>query len=101
GIRGGNVTGVQTCALPIYLGHMLRSAANEVIDLASLFRTFEMINPREAGHAQAGGQATSPVSRPSDARVTKVDEAPAQTSHHRKNGRAACRERIESIRGKS
>jgi uncharacterized LabA/DUF88 family protein len=74
---------VEVASVAANLGHILRSAANDVIDLAPLFRTFEMINPREAGHAQAGGQATSPVSRPSDARVTKVHEAPAQTSHDR------------------
>ena len=91
---------VEVASVAANLGHMLRSAANEVIDLASLFRTFEMINPREAGHAQAGGQATSPVSRPSDARVTKVDEAPAQTSHHRTQSASGRRRRRPRFRPK-
>jgi len=91
---------VEVASVAANLGHMLRSAANEVIDLASLFRTFEMINPREAGHAQAGGQATSPVSRPSDARVTKVHEAPSQTSHHRTQSASGGRRRRPRFRPK-
>ncbi len=91
---------VEVASVAANLGHMLRSAANEVIDLASLFRTFEMINPREAGHAQAGGQATSPVSRPSDSRVTKVHEAPAQTSHHRTQSASGRRRRRPRFRPK-
>jgi uncharacterized LabA/DUF88 family protein len=71
---------VEVASVAANLGHMLRSAANEVIDLAPLFRTFEMINPREAGHAQPSAQAASSVPRPRDAQVAKVHEAPAQTS---------------------
>jgi uncharacterized LabA/DUF88 family protein len=74
---------VEVASVAANLGHMLRSAANEVIDLAQLFRTFEMVLPREAGHVRTGAQATSPVSGPRDTRMTKVDDAPAQTSHHR------------------
>src|SRR6266704_6588731 len=91
---------VEVASVAANLGNTLRSAANAVIDLASLFRTFEMINPREAGHAQAGGQATSPVSRPSDARVTKGHDAPAQTSHHRTQSASGGRRRRPRFRPK-
>src|SRR5499433_3754149 len=47
---------VEVASVAANLGHILRSAANDVIDLASLFRTFEMINTREAGRAREGGQ---------------------------------------------
>src|SRR6195256_5412106 len=43
GIRG------EVASVAANLGHTLRSAANHVIDLAALFRTFEIINTREAG----------------------------------------------------
>src|SRR5213080_1898158 len=35
---------VEVASVAANLGHMLRSAANDLIDLAPLFRTFEMIN---------------------------------------------------------
>ena len=38
------------------LGNILRSAANDVIDLAPLFRTFDIINPPDMGRAWAGDQ---------------------------------------------
>src|SRR5215216_3175797 len=47
---------VEVASVAANLGHMLRSAANEVIDLAQLFRTFEMINTGEAEQAQVSGQ---------------------------------------------
>src|ERR1700741_2116269 len=74
---------VEVASVAQNLGNILRSAANEVIDLASLFRTFEMIKPREPRHAQPSAQAATSVPRPRDARVAKVHDAPAQTSHHR------------------
>src|SRR6476660_3192686 len=40
---------VEVASVAANLGHILRSAANEVIDLSGLFRTFEMINAREPG----------------------------------------------------
>jgi len=52
-----------------------------VIDLAPLFRTFEIMNTREAGSARVGGQAAGPLPQARDARVTKVQDAPAQTPH--------------------
>ena len=73
---------VEVASVAANLGHILRSAANDVIDLTALFRTFEMINTREAGRAPAG-QAFRSSARAGDARVTNVQDAPAQVSHHR------------------
>ena len=74
---------VEVASVAANLGHILRSAANDVIDLTALFRTFEMINAREPGRAPAGGQAARSPARAGDARVTNVQDAPAQVSHHR------------------
>ena len=74
---------VEVASVAANLGHILRSAANDVIDLASLFRTFEMINTREAGRAREAGQAVRSLARARDERVTNVQDAPAQISHHR------------------
>jgi uncharacterized LabA/DUF88 family protein len=70
---------VEVASVAANLGHTLRSAANHVIDLAALFRTFEIINTREAGRASVGGQAARSVARAQDARVTEAQDAPAQT----------------------
>src|SRR5437588_12156242 len=74
---------VEVASVAANLGNILRSAANDVIDLAGLFRTFEISTPREPRHLEPSAQAASPVPRPRDARVAKVHDAPAQTSHHR------------------
>src|ERR1700741_970559 len=74
---------VEVASVAANLGNILRSAANEVIDLAGLFRTFEISAPREPRHAQPSAQAASSVPRPPDAQVAKVHDAPAQPSHHR------------------
>ena len=74
---------VEVASVAANLGNILRSAANEVIDLAGLFRTFEIINTREQGPAPASGQAARAPARSGDAPVTKVQDAPAQTSQHR------------------
>ena len=72
---------VEVASVAANLGHLLRSAANDVIDLGPLFRTFEMVNTRENGQAQlAGPQARLPAQAP-DARVTKTQDAPAQIAH--------------------
>jgi uncharacterized LabA/DUF88 family protein len=47
---------VEVASVSQNLGNILRSAANEVIDLAPLFRTFEMIQPP----AQTPARATPP-----------------------------------------
>src|SRR3954463_13677775 len=39
---------VEVASVAQNLGHMLRSAANDVIDLAPLFRTFEMVKPPDS-----------------------------------------------------
>src|SRR5713101_3484910 len=74
---------VEVASVAANLGHILRSAANDVIDLSGLFRTFEMINAREPGRTPPGGQAARLPAQAGDAQVTKVQEAPAQVSHHR------------------
>jgi len=74
---------VEVASVAANLGNILRSAASDVIDLSALFRTFEMINTREAGRTPPAGQAARSPARTGDARVTKVQDAPAQISHHR------------------
>src|SRR6267154_5320159 len=74
---------VEVASVSANLGHTLRSAANDVIDLSGLFRTFEMINTREPGRTPLGGQAARSPARAGDARVTKVQDAPAEISPHR------------------
>jgi uncharacterized LabA/DUF88 family protein len=70
---------VEVASVAANLGHILRSAANDVIDLAGLFRTFEIISPRDSGRAPVGGQATRSQPRVPNERVTKVQDAPAPT----------------------
>src|SRR5881296_1150319 len=48
---------VEVASVAANLGNILRSAANDVIDLAGLFRTFEISTPREPRHAQPSAQA--------------------------------------------
>src|SRR6201981_3645403 len=67
---------VEVASVAANLGHILRSAANHVIDLAGLFRTFEITNTRDAGRAPGGGPVRSPA-RAEDARVGNVQAAPA------------------------
>ncbi len=61
---------VEVASVAQNLGHTLRSAANEVIDLAPLFRTFEMMKIQDSGPARSptasGGQrGRRPRFRPS------------------------------------
>jgi uncharacterized LabA/DUF88 family protein len=72
---------VEVASVAANLGNMLRSAANDVIELAPLFRTFEIMNTREAGRARVGGQAARSLARARDERVTKGQDAPAPISH--------------------
>src|SRR6476620_8630936 len=72
---------VEVASVAANLGHTLRSAANDVIDLTGLFRTFEMIIAREPGRAPASGHVTRAPAPSEDARVTQ--DAPAQISRHR------------------
>src|SRR5205807_5054302 len=48
---------VEVASVAQNLGSTLKSTANEVIDLAGLFRTFEIINAREPGRASASDHA--------------------------------------------
>ena len=72
---------VEVASVAANLGHILRSAANDVIDLAGLFRTFEIINAREPGRPPASGHIARAPAQSGDARVTQ--DAPAQISHRR------------------
>jgi uncharacterized LabA/DUF88 family protein len=72
---------VEVASVAANLGNILRSAANDVIDLAPLFRTFEIMNTRDAGRARVGGQATRSLARAGDERATKVQDAPPPESH--------------------
>src|SRR2546422_11767440 len=72
---------VEVASVAANLGNILRSAANDVIDLAPLFRTFEIMNTRDAGRARVGGQAARSLARARDERVTKVQDASAPISH--------------------
>ncbi len=51
---------VEVASVSANLGNILRSAANEVIDLAPLFRTFEIKTVQDAGTAGTESNATSP-----------------------------------------
>src|SRR5215467_2296877 len=66
---------VEVASVTANLGNILRSAANEVIDLAGLFRTFEIINPRDVGRAPSRGQATDSPAPAQDERPTEVQDA--------------------------
>jgi NYN domain-containing protein len=88
---------VEVASVAANLGNILRSAANNVVDLAPLFRTFEMIDTREARRAPAGDQpARSPV-RARDVRMSNVQDAPAQISHHRTHQQRRPRPRFRPI----
>ena len=71
---------VEVASVAANLGHILRSAANEVIDLSPLFRTFEIMNTRDAGPRRVGEAARSLVGAP-DERASKVQETPTPKSH--------------------
>ncbi len=84
---------VEVASVAANLGNILRSAANDVIDLASLFRTFEIMSPSDAGRARVGGQAARSLARAPDARVTKVQDAPAPVSHQTQSASGGRRRR--------
>jgi uncharacterized LabA/DUF88 family protein len=84
---------VEVASVGANLGNILRSAANDVIDLAPLFRTFEIMNTRDAGGARVGGQAARSPARDPDERATKVQDAPAPTSHQMQSGSGSRRRR--------
>jgi uncharacterized LabA/DUF88 family protein len=84
---------VEVASVAANLGNILRSAANDVIDLAGLFRTFEIINTRDAGRAPVGGQAARPLARARDEPVTKVQDAPAPIPHRTQSASGGRRRR--------
>jgi uncharacterized LabA/DUF88 family protein len=55
---------VEVASVTQNLGNLLRSAANEVIDLAPLFRTFELIKVEEPRSARAPQQSQQPRRQP-------------------------------------
>ncbi|MGH7984649.1 MAG: NYN domain-containing protein [Candidatus Udaeobacter sp.] len=68
---------VEVASVAQNLGNALKSTANDVIDLAALFRTFELKNTRETGDARVGGQAARSLARAGDVRVTNVQHSAA------------------------
>jgi uncharacterized LabA/DUF88 family protein len=74
---------VEVASVTANLGHILRSAASDVIDLAPLFRTFEIMTPRESERAPLRDEAARSLTPARDARATKGQDASAQISHHR------------------
>ncbi len=71
---------VEVASVAATLGHILRSAANEVIDLGPLFRTFEIMDARDVGTAPAGRQAAKSAALAPEERASKVQDAPAPKS---------------------
>ena len=55
---------VEVASVTQNLGNILRSAANEVIDLAPLFRTFELINVEKPAPAEPRRQSQQPKRQP-------------------------------------
>src|SRR4026209_1945946 len=75
---------VEVASVSANLGHILRSAASHVIDLAGLFRTFEIMSPRDAGRAAgaAGGEQAAGWEPPAgEERATKVRDPPPPMPH--------------------
>jgi uncharacterized LabA/DUF88 family protein len=67
---------VEVASVAANLGQTLRSAANEVIDLAPLFRTFEMLNAREPSGVRAAAQANRPTPGPAPPSPPRDDRPP-------------------------
>ena len=86
---------VEVASAAANLGHILRSAANHVIDLTGHFRTFEMLNAREAGRAPTDDQPARPPVRAGSPRVSTVQDAPpTQTPHDRPHAQRRRRPRF-------
>src|SRR6266481_1292329 len=90
---------VEVASVAANLGNTLRSAANDVIDLAGLFRTFEIINTRDVGCARVDGQATESPARARDERVIKVQEAEAPIPHRTQQQQRRRRPRFRPKQG--
>ena len=63
---------VEVASVAQNLGNILRSAANDVIDLAPLFRTFEMMQVRDVNRASAPQAARQRRSRPHRPNASRV-----------------------------
>ena len=75
---------VEVASAAANLGHILRSAANHVIDLTGHFRTFEMLNAREAARVPIDDQPVTAPARTSGTGVSTVQNAPpTQIAHDR------------------
>src|SRR5213596_3305931 len=92
---------VEVASVAANLGNMLRSAANNVIDLAPLFWTFEITNTRDAGRPPGGGQVaggsagsasdqSSGRARASIASTAAAAQTPASVSSDGTSGNFDC-----------
>ena len=72
---------VEVASVAANLGNILRSAASDVIDLAPLFRTFEITTPRDVGRVRAGDQGTTSPASARDERPTGVQVAAPQVAN--------------------
>ena len=93
---------VEVASVSQDLGNILRSAANEVIDLAPLFRTFEMIKPeasrvRDTTASQADQRSASPR-RQSERAQRGNQQAGQNRNQHRRRGRAPREHRSQHAR---
>lgn len=92
---------VEVASVAANLGHILRSAANHVIDLTALFRTFEMIAPRETGRAPTASQPVRSPARSEDARVPNVQDKPTEISPDRTHQQRRRRPRFRPKQNRS
>jgi uncharacterized LabA/DUF88 family protein len=72
---------VEVASVAGNLGNILRSAANNVTDLAPLFRTFDIVNTHDVGRARAGEQATKSPAGARNHPPTTVQDEPAQVAN--------------------
>jgi hypothetical protein len=72
---------VEVASVAANLGNILRSAASEVIDLAPLFRTFEIINSLDVERARASDQGTRSPAGARYERPTRVQDAAPQVAN--------------------
>src|SRR5206468_5514227 len=91
------VTGVQTCALPIYLLDRARVVGDEGIHaddgVAELQQALTQVRADEAGGA---GDQASHALPPGEVRFFPRFRVRRRSSRARQIGRASCRERVEN-----
>jgi len=90
---------VEVASVAGNLGNILRSAANNVTDLAPLFRTFDVVNTHDVGRVQTGEQATNSPTGARNHRPTTVQDAPAQVPNRppRQQQQGGRRPRFRSV----